>query len=421
MGTGPSRGARKRRVRHFFLFLSAAACILGLALIFGLKSYASQDAFNPDVQLEILNSDGTVETNPTFKVSQTYHVQLSATLPSEQEVENEGKDFAMGARVSGGVETELLDSLGTWIEGGQYSPTLAGIDLGKPYSSSNNTVGVEEAMMVTGGGVGGVSAAGLNSAVNIWSGPGAQWDLTFSPSFISFLEQYGHKAATTQSPTASGAGLKPGDRFGITFYIKISSSTQSSKNGLTAYSGFAGSPGQDPSSWSSLSTGSFDMAPPEPKNDGSLNVELGQIKGGLLDKNQALSASPGASLDFQATSPLPDASSMTGQSSYFAFKILPSSGLDLTDLQSAKVAGIPLSSLAEGWQEETSSGSNSTVNGGRFAYWVLELSAEDISQIEKDGFAPASASQPQASTPGIKAGSPFALTFSAQLSNNPPQ
>ena len=149
-------------------------------------------------------------------------------------------------------------------------------------------------------------------------------------------------------------------------------------------------------------------------------MELGQIKEGLFDKDPTLSAPQGSSLDFQASSSLPDLLSMTNQRSYFAFKLLPSSGLNLTSLQSAKVAGIPLSSLDAGWKVETSSGSDSTVEGGRFAYWVLELSAIDILQIEEEGFAPASASQPQASTPGIKVDSPFALTFSAQLSNNPP-
>ena len=420
MGTGLSRGARKRRVRHFFLFLSAATCILGLTLIFGLKSYASQDAFNPDVQLEILNSDGTVEANPTFKVSQTYHVQLSATLPSAQEVKNEGKDFAVGAQVAGGVESTALGSLGTWATNRQYAPTLAGINLSEQYNAtSNNSVGVEENIATQA--IGGISFSGLNSATNVWSGAGEGWTLTFNSSAISFLEEYGHKAATAQAPTASATGLQPGDRFGITFYIKISSSTESSKNKLTGNAGFAGSATQSPSSWSSLSSSSINMAPPEAKNEADLNVELGQIKEGLFDKDPTLSAPQGSTFDFQASSFLPDPLSMTNQRSYFAFKLLPSSGLNLTDLQSAKVAGIPLSSLDAGWKEETSSGSDSTVEGGRFAYWVLELSATDILQIEEEGFAPASASQPQASTPGIKVGSPFALTFSAQLSNNPPQ
>ena len=419
MGSGFRSNAYKKRIRYFLLFFSVAACIIGLALILGLKSYASVGSFNPDVRLDVLNSNGTVDTDPTFKASQTYHVQLSATLPTVQEVQNEGKDLAVGAEVSGGVKTTLLDSMGTWIEGGSYAPALAGIDMSKPYSSSNNSVGIEDALAE--GSLGGISFSGLGSATNVWSGPGAQWVLTFSPAFISFLETYGHEAATAQSPTASAAGLKPGDRFGITFYIKISSSTESAKNRLTAYGGFAGSSSQAPSSWSSLSTASINMAPPEHKNDGSLNVQLGQLKGGLLVKDQTLSAASGASLDFQASAPLPAASSMTGQSAYFAFKILPSLGFDLTDLQSAKVAGLPLSSLDAGWEEETSSGSDSTVGGGRFAYWILELSAQDISQIEKDGFAPASSSEPQASVPGIKAGSPFALTFSGQLSENPPQ
>ncbi|MBQ1427587.1 MAG: hypothetical protein IIZ04_01850, partial [Aeriscardovia sp.] len=280
-------------------------------------------------------------------------------------------------------------------------------------------MGVEENIATQN--IGGISFSGLSSATNVWSGAGEGWTLTFNSSAISFLEEYGHKAATAQAPTASATGLQPGDRFGITFYIKISSSTESSKNKLTAYSGFAGSATQSPSSWSSLSSSSINMAPPEPKNEGDLNVELGQIKEGLFDNDPTLSAPQGSSLDFQASSTLPDPLSMTNQRSYFAFKLLPSSGLNLTDLQSAKVAGLPLSSLDAGWKEETSSGSDSTVEGGRFAYWVLELSAIDILQIEEEGFAPASSSQPQASTPGIKVGSPFALTFSAQLSNNPPQ
>ncbi|MBO6071756.1 MAG: hypothetical protein J6O89_02330 [Aeriscardovia sp.] len=410
----------KKHVRYFLLFFSVAACVLSLGLIFGLKSYASPSVFNPDVELEALNSNGTVDTNPSFKVTQTYHMQLSAILPTAQDVENEGKAFAMGAQVAGGVESTALGMLGTWAVNQQYAPTLAGINLSEQYNAtSNNSVGVEENIITQA--IGGISTSGLNSATNVWSGAGEGWTLTFNSSAISFLEQYGHKAATAQTPTASATGLQPGDRFGITFYIKISSSTQSSKNKLTAYSGFAGSATQNPSSWSSLSTSSINMAPPETKNEGDLNVELGQIKEGLFEKDQALSAPQGSSLDFQATSSLPDPSSMTDQSSYFAFKLLPSLGLNLTNLQSAKVAGIPLSSLDAGWKEETSSGSDSTVEGGRFAYWVLELSAADILQIEKDGFAPASSSQPQASTPGIKVGSPFALTFSGQLSSNPPQ
>ncbi|MBO7671762.1 MAG: hypothetical protein J6S25_03350 [Aeriscardovia sp.] len=422
MGSCHRNNILKKRVRYFLLFFSVAACVLSMSLVFGLKSYASPAVFNPDVELEALNSNGTVDTSPSFKVAQTYHMQLSAILPTAQDVENEGKAFAMGAQVAGGVESTALGSLGTWISN-QYAPTLAGINLSKPSSepgnNSNNTVGVEEDMTTKA--IGGIYISGLNGAINVWGGSGQGWTLTFNSSAISFLEKYGHKAATAQAPTASATGLRPGDRFGITFYIKISSSTQSSKNKLTAYSGFAGSTTQNPSSWSSLSTSSINMAPPEAKNEEDLNVELGQIKEGLFDKDPTLSAPQESSLDFQASSALPDPSSMTDQSSYFAFKLLPSLGLNLTSLQSAKVAGISLSSLDAGWKEETSSGSDSTVEGGRFAYWILELSAADILQIEKEGFAPASSSQPQASTPGIKVGSPFVLTFSAQLSNNPPQ
>lgn len=420
MGSCHRNNILKKRVRYFLLFFSVAACVLSMSLVFGLKSYASSAVFNPDVELEALNSNGTVDTNPSFKVAQTYHMQLSAILPTAQDVENEGKAFAMGAQVAGGVESTALGMLGTWAVNQQYAPTLAGINLSEQYNAtSNNTVGVEENIATQN--IGGISFSGLSSATNVWSGAGEGWTLTFNSSAISFLEEYGHKAATAQAPTASATGLQPGDRFGITFYIKISSSTQSSKNKLTGYSGFAGSATQNPSSWSSLSSSSINMAPPEPKNEGDLNVELGQIKEGLFDKDPTLSAPQGSSLDFQASSSLPDPLSMTNQRSYFAFKLLPSSGLNLTDLQSAKVAGIPLSSLDAGWKEETSSGSDSTVEGGRFAYWILELSAIDILQIEEEGYAPASSSQPQASTPGIKVGSPFALTFSAQLSNNPPQ
>ena len=97
MGSGFRSNAYKKRIRYFLLFFSVAACIIGLALILGLKSYASVGSFNPDVRLDVLNSNGTVDTDPTFKASQTYHVQLSATLPTVQEVQNEGKDLAVGA------------------------------------------------------------------------------------------------------------------------------------------------------------------------------------------------------------------------------------------------------------------------------------------------------------------------------------
>ena len=101
-------------------------------------------------------------------------------------------------------------------------------------------------MTAPGGGVGGVSAAGLNSAVNIWSGPGARWDLTFSPSFISFLERHGHKAAATQSPTSSAAGLKPGDWFAITFYGRLSANNSSASNALYGFAGYRSNFPQDP-------------------------------------------------------------------------------------------------------------------------------------------------------------------------------
>ncbi|MBQ1374359.1 MAG: hypothetical protein IIY80_02830, partial [Aeriscardovia sp.] len=128
MGSCHRNNILKKRVRYFLLFFSVAACVLSMSLVFGLKSYASSAVFNPDVELEALNSNGTVDTNPSFKVSQTYHMQLSAILPTPQDVENEGKSFAMGAQVAGGVESTALGMLGTWAVNRQYAPTLAGIN-----------------------------------------------------------------------------------------------------------------------------------------------------------------------------------------------------------------------------------------------------------------------------------------------------
>ncbi|MBO6006331.1 MAG: hypothetical protein J6P18_00220, partial [Aeriscardovia sp.] len=78
---------------------------------------------------------------------------------------------------------------------------------------------------------------------------------------------------------ASATGLQPGDRFGITFYIKISSSTQSSKNKLTAYSAFAGSATQNPSSWSSLSTSSIKHGSPRNQKRRGFERGIGTDKG----------------------------------------------------------------------------------------------------------------------------------------------
>ena len=62
MGSCHRNNILKKRVRYFLLFFSVAACVLSMSLVFGLKSYASPAVFNPDVELEALNSNGTVDT-----------------------------------------------------------------------------------------------------------------------------------------------------------------------------------------------------------------------------------------------------------------------------------------------------------------------------------------------------------------------
>ena len=406
---------RKKTPKKIVLCFLVIICALAIALSFGLRSYANA-AFNPDVQINVLNSDGLVETNPNFNEKQPYYkLQLSAVLPSVQQVNNESNatGYAISAVASGGVSELNLGIGQTWM-GYDLAPEFAGMNISTASSNSNPNVGLLEQMYQ--GNLEGVQMTGTSSPV-YW---GTQWTLTLTSAFITFLEQNGYKAATASSPQSSSPGLQPGERFGIVFYAKISANSSGKKDALTAWAGWPSFSGQAPSSWAGASTDTLDMGAKALTNESHLNIELGEIKSGLFDDKQKIEVQPGTPIDFQAVATLPDPSSLTGSSSYFSFELIPSLGISLTNLGQVKVAGLPLSSLPSGWKVQPSSESES-VEGDKFAYWILELTAADIEEIEKAGFSPATASSPQSSSPKIAVGSPFALTFTGELNSSATQ
>ena len=406
------RRIRKRMPKKIVFCFLVMICTLAVALSFGLRSYANA-TFNPDVQINVLNSDGLVEINPNFNERQPYYkLQLSAVLPSVQQIDNESSatGYAISAAASGGVSELNLGILQTWT-GYNLAPEFAGMNIST--ASSNSNPNYELLEQIAYGDLEGVQITGTSSPA-YW---GTQWTLTLTSAFITFLEQNGYKAATASSPQSSSPGLQPGERFGIVFYAKVGANTSGKKDALTAWAGWPSFSGQTPSSWAGASTDTLDMGDKALTNESHLNIELGEIKSGLFDDKQKIEVQPGTPIDFQAVATLPDPSSLTGSSPYFSFELIPSLGISLTNLGQVKVAGLPLSSLPSGWKVEPSSDSGS-VEGGKFAYWILELTAADIEEIEKAGFSPATASSPQSSSPKIAVGSPFALTFTGELNSS---
>ncbi|MBR6439864.1 MAG: hypothetical protein IKS61_00885 [Aeriscardovia sp.] len=389
-----------------------------MALAFGLSSYASE-GFNPDVQIGVLNtSTGLLESDPVFKPGGVYTLQLSAVLPTANEVNSEenATGYAIGAVASGGVQVENLNVINTWTGSDPY-PTFAGLNVysggtdGQPSQSSVNFL----TQIVQGDLAGIPFSSGQDTGTpKLW---GTEWSLTLTSEFVTFLEANGYTAATTTEKAGATAGLEPRERFGVTFQAQITSASSGGKNAVTAWAGWPANSSEAPAEWSGASKDVLNMGPQAQTNESHLNVQLGEIKAGLLDEKSKIEAEEGSKISFQVASPLPDPSSMTGASSYFAFELMPSLGLTLTDLENAEVGGLPLSSLLSGWKAE-SSGSSGSVEGGNFSYWTLKLTSADIAEIEKDGFAPATSSSPQSSTPGISAGSPFALTFTGQLNSD---
>lgn len=403
----------RKSFRLLFVFL-AAILAAGMALAFGLKSYASP-AFNPEVQVGVLNtSTGLLESNPAFKPGGVYTLQLSALLPTVSEVESEsaGAGYAVGAVASGGVQVENLNVINAWTGSDPY-PTFAGLNT---YSGQGGDPNMGFLRQIAEGDLGGISITPSQTEGSPKTFV-ASWSLTLTSEFVSFLETNGHTAATATEKEGAEAGLKPGQRFGVTFQAEITSASSGGRDALTAYAGWPSNSSEAPADWPRASKAVLDMGSQPQTNQSRLNIQLGEIKAGLLDEKSKVEAEEGSKIFFQAASSLPDPSSMTGASSYFAFELLPSLGLTLTDLGNAEVGGLPLSSLPSGWKTE-SSGSPGSVEGGGFAYWILKLTSADIAKIEKDGFAPASSSSPQSSSPGISIGSPFALTLAGSLNSS---
>ncbi|MBO6006532.1 MAG: hypothetical protein J6P18_01295, partial [Aeriscardovia sp.] len=328
------------------------------------------------VQLNVINqSTGLLEKNPVYAPGEPIEFQLSATLPDPSSLINTS-EAAQSLTIPGwygiqvspgeGVEIQTFLSDSTYVAGMEFQ--------GNSTLQSDSTVFGGLSIQQQEDNQQYISGSSSNSST-IPSKDSTYWGMAFNSAAISYIEKNGEAAATFSSKAYKPAGgLKPGDKFAITFYGQLSANNSSASNALYGFAGYQSNFPQDPgmsSGWWILCNGQGSSTVNYLPTDELWKYERSSYKGATLYISALQVPSPtstiqavkdgkvqenpsytqGSPIDFQISSTLPSPENMVGNYGYFRLQITPKSGISIyngalaQNSQYFTVDSVPLSSV----------------------------------------------------------------------------
>ena len=232
------------------------------------------------------------------------------------------------------------------------------------------------------------------------------------------IEPLGASPATATSPQGRKpelGGIEPGKQFAFTFQVELNSDAVEDnpvtiKVGDIQYATNNAMTGN----WYNTPYSTTVVLHRGPEHSlGVINSE-GKVMHQLfaLPSTSAFAPSKGVKNSFE----LQLSTSLPSSGSSMKFYLSPSEGVTIdggSDLKDIEVGGVPLSALPD---RPSVSPSQPFIRGSASSPALeVDLDPADISYIEAHGVSPATLTQPQGSTPGLKAEDPVALTLWAYL------